>query len=42
MVVLDRDLFAIVEAGVQEREIADTRVVMTVFDGRVVYRGSNV
>jgi len=35
--VLDRDLFAVVESGVGGREIVDTRVVMTVFDGRVVY-----
>ncbi|UCG23053.1 MAG: amidohydrolase [Chloroflexota bacterium] len=35
--VLDRDLFAIVDAGVKDRELADTRVVMTIFDGRVVY-----
>jgi predicted amidohydrolase YtcJ len=61
MVVLDRDLFAIVEAGVTDRrtgeadrqtgeadrqtgeagrEIADTQVVMTVFDGRIVYEGA--
>jgi predicted amidohydrolase YtcJ len=38
LVVLDRDLFAIVEAGVTGSEIADTRVMMTVFDGRIVYR----
>jgi hypothetical protein len=36
--VLDRDLFAIVDVGVTGSEIADTQVVMTVFDGRVVYR----
>ena len=37
--VLDRDLLTIVEAGVTGREIADTQVVMTVFDGRIVAGG---
>jgi len=35
--VLDRDLFKIVEEGVSGREIVDTQVVMTMFDGEVVY-----
>jgi predicted amidohydrolase YtcJ len=33
MTVLDRDIF-----GVDPMEIADTRVEMTIFDGRIVYR----
>lgn len=40
MVVLDRDLFAIVAQGVTGSEIADTQVVLTVFDGRIVYEGA--
>jgi predicted amidohydrolase YtcJ len=38
MVVLDRDLFAIVDRGVTGAEIAGTQVALTVFDGRIVYR----
>jgi predicted amidohydrolase YtcJ len=33
MIVLDRDIFQ-----VAPMEIADTRVEMTVFDGRIVYQ----
>jgi predicted amidohydrolase YtcJ len=38
--VLDHDLFAIVDAGVTGREIANTQVAMTIFDGRIVYEGT--
>ncbi len=40
IVVLDHDLFAIVDAGVTGREIANTQVAMTIFDGRIVYEGT--
>ena len=33
MAILDRDIFQ-----VDPMEIADTRVEMTIFDGRIVYR----
>ena len=33
MIVLDRDIFE-----VDPMEIADTRVEMTIFDGRIVYQ----
>ena len=36
-IVLDRDLYALVQAGTPER-IADTRVEQTVFMGETVYR----
>lgn len=42
LVALDRDLFAIVEAGVKGREIADTQVEMTIFDGRIVYEAESM
>ena len=35
MVVLDRDLFEIVGAGVTGNEVSGTQVVMTIFDGEV-------
>jgi len=35
LIVLDRDIFAI-----DPMEIADTQIVMTVFDGRLVYEGT--
>jgi predicted amidohydrolase YtcJ len=35
-IVLDRDLFALVEAGTPE-QIADTRIEQTVFQGETVY-----
>ncbi len=35
-IVLDRDLFALVEAGTPE-QIADTRVEQTVFQGNTIY-----
>ncbi len=38
MVVLDRDLFAIMEQGSKGREIADTQVDMTIFGGEIVYQ----
>jgi predicted amidohydrolase YtcJ len=37
LIVLDRDLFEIVAQGINGRELADTRVEMTLFDGRIVY-----
>lgn len=37
LIVLDRDLFALVDAGVTGSEMADTSVEMTVFDGKIVY-----
>jgi len=39
LIVLDRDLFALEEAGITGDEIAATAVEMTVFDGAVVYGG---
>jgi predicted amidohydrolase YtcJ len=38
LIVLDRDLFALEAAGVTGDEIAGAQVVMTVFDGEVVWR----
>jgi predicted amidohydrolase YtcJ len=38
LIVLDRDLFEIVAQGITGWELADTRVEMTLFDGRIVYR----
>jgi hypothetical protein len=40
LVVLDRNLFALEQAGITGREIADTQVVMTIFGGEVVYERS--
>ncbi len=37
LVVLDRDLFDLVQQNFQGREVADTQAVMTVFDGEIVY-----
>jgi predicted amidohydrolase YtcJ len=37
LIVLDRNLFDLAAQGVRGREIADTQVVMTMFDGEVVY-----
>lgn len=37
LVVLDRDLFALEQQGIHGRELADTRVEMTLFGGEVVY-----
>ena len=42
LIVLDRDLFALEEAGVTGDEIAGAQVVMTVFDGEVVWRDGTV
>jgi predicted amidohydrolase YtcJ len=36
LIVLDRNLFELVAAGVSGSEIADTQVVMTLFDGELV------
>ena len=36
--VLDRDLFQVVERGVQGHEVSSTQVVMTIFDGEIVYQ----
>jgi predicted amidohydrolase YtcJ len=38
LIVLDRDLFVLEAAGMTGAEIAETEVVMTVFDGRIVYQ----
>jgi predicted amidohydrolase YtcJ len=37
MIVLDRDLFSIRDQGQITREIADARVLATIFDGELVY-----
>lgn len=37
LIVLDRDLFALEEKGITGAEIAETEVLLTVFDGRIVY-----
>ncbi len=37
MIVLDRDLFDLISQHVSGSEIADTQVLMTLFDGEVVY-----
>ena len=37
LVVLDRDLFALEQQGIKGREVADTRVEMTIFGGDIVY-----
>lgn len=36
LIVLDRDLFRLVESGQPGREIADTQVELTMFDGQIV------
>ena len=38
LVVLDRDLFALEAEGVSGAEIAETEVLMTIFDGQIVYQ----
>jgi len=38
LIVVDRDLFALVEGGVVGREVADAQVEMTIFGGEIVYR----
>jgi hypothetical protein len=38
LVVLDRDLFALEAAGIKGSEIVETEVVLTIFDGRIVYK----
>jgi len=37
MIVIDRDLFAIRDEPTDPRAVADTRVMMTIFDGQIVY-----
>lgn len=37
MVVLDRDLFEVIQGSIQRDEIAGTNVMMTVFDGKTVF-----
>ncbi len=36
MIVLDRDLFTLIEEAFNHRVVADTRVLVTIFDGRIV------
>jgi len=38
MILLDRDLFARVEQGIQGTEIAETQVLLTLFDGQIVFQ----
>jgi predicted amidohydrolase YtcJ len=38
LIVLDRDLFQIVEKGEQSAELSETSVWMTFFDGQIVYQ----
>jgi predicted amidohydrolase YtcJ len=38
LIVLDRDLFALRDQGLMSSAIADTRVLMTIFDGEITYR----
>ena len=40
MIVLDRDLFELTRQGFQGREVADTQVAMTIFDGEIVYEAN--
>lgn len=40
LIILDRDLFQVVEKEVTPGEISETSVWMTLFDGRIVYRQS--
>jgi hypothetical protein len=35
MIILDRDIFQIVEKGINENELVDTRITMTIFDGQI-------
>jgi predicted amidohydrolase YtcJ len=37
LIVLDRDLFALEAVGISGSEIADTQVLLTIFDGRIVH-----
>ncbi len=39
MIVLDRDLFSIVESESWGKEIAETKVLLTIFDGQIVFDG---
>ena len=39
LVVLDRDLFRIIDSESWGKEIAETKVMMTIFDGQIVYDG---
>jgi predicted amidohydrolase YtcJ len=38
LIVLDRDLFALEQAGITGREVADTQVEMTLFGGEIVHQ----
>jgi predicted amidohydrolase YtcJ len=38
LVVLDRDLFELERQGIRGSEVADTRVLLTMFDGEIVHR----
>ena len=40
LIVLDRDLFDIVKRGVSGRELADSQVELTLFNGQIVYSRS--
>jgi predicted amidohydrolase YtcJ len=37
LIILDRDLFEMAEQGVRSIELADTRVIATMFDGRFIH-----
>ena len=36
MIALDRDLFTLIDEAVNLRVVADTQVLATIFDGRIV------
>ena len=37
LIMLDRDIFALAEQGISGGELAETKVLMTIFDGKIVY-----
>jgi predicted amidohydrolase YtcJ len=41
IIVLDRDIFQIVDRGIEENELVDTRIKMTLFDGQLIEHGMN-
>jgi predicted amidohydrolase YtcJ len=41
MIVLDRDIFQIVDRGIKENELVDTRIEMTLFDGQFIEHEMN-
>jgi hypothetical protein len=41
LIVLDRDLFSLRDQGLNSRAIAGTQVMMTIFDGEIVYQSRN-